>query len=73
VPQIADTNRLPEAQTQITQLELTNKSQRLVPSGPYQAYRPTSLHTYAEWGNVDGSLRFYKADSGKVRTLNCNV
>jgi len=69
----ADTNRLVEAQTQITQLELTIKSQRVVLSGPYQAYRPSSLHTYAEWGNVDGSLRFYKADSGKVRTLSYNV
>jgi len=33
----------------------------LTHSGPFQAHRPPKDHVYVEWGNTDGSLRFYKA------------
>jgi len=65
---VAPTDRFLEVRDQITQLELIPKSQRLAHSGSYQSYHPPSFHTYVEWGNVDGSLRFYKADSSKVST-----
>ena len=34
----------------------------------FQTHRPPKYHVYVEWGNTDGSLRFYKAE-GKLVDL----
>jgi beige protein homolog 1 len=48
---------------------MSMKNERLLCTPAFRLNVPPNFDKYLEWGFSDGSVRFYAADSKKVRTL----
>ncbi|EFQ90191.1 hypothetical protein PTT_13281 [Pyrenophora teres f. teres 0-1] len=55
-----------EAQDRISFLNYSNKSEKLLCSGPFRHNIPPHHDRYMEWGFTDGSVRFYESHSKKL-------
>jgi len=55
-----------ESQDRIASLLYSVKQDRLLCSGAFRLNIPPNCDKYMEWGFIDGSVRFYAADSKKV-------
>lgn len=55
-----------EAHDRVASLYWFSKHERLLCSGPFRINIGPAYDKYLEWGFIDGSVRFFSADSGKV-------
>jgi hypothetical protein len=55
-----------ESQDRVSSLMYSTKQDRLVCSGGFRLNMPMNCDKYMEWGYIDGSVRFYIAESRKV-------
>ena len=51
-----------EQPDRITSLTFSEKTERVLGSGPFRVHIPPNYDAYLEWGFVDGSVRFFAAD-----------
>ena len=58
-----------ESQGRITSLTFSEKTERLLTSGPLRLHMPPNYDIHVEWGMVDGSVRFFATESGKFLAL----
>ena len=62
---------LAEANDRIASLQYSLKHDRLLYSGPFRLNIGPAYDKYMEWGFVDGSIRFFTADTKKVLYIAC--
>ena len=59
-----------EANDRVSSLQYWLKHDRLLCSGPFRLNIGPAYDKYMEWGFIDGSVRFFAADTKKV--IECN-
>ena len=55
-----------EANDRVSSLQYWPKHDRLLCSGPFRLNIAPTYDKYMEWGFIDGSVRFFAADTKKV-------
>ena len=59
-------NDLLETHDRIAYLQYSSKYEKLICSAPFRLNIGPAFDKYMEWGFIDGSVRFYAADTKKV-------
>lgn len=55
-----------ETHDRIAYLQYSSKHEKLIYSAPFRLNIGPAYDKYMEWGFIDGSIRFYAADTKKV-------
>lgn len=68
----SDTNMFAENHDRISSLSYSWKHDRVLSSNPFRLNMGPVYDKYMEWGYIDGSVRFYSAESRKVGRRMCS-
>ena len=58
-----------ESPDRISSLIYSHKTERLLCSGPFRHHMPPHYDLFLDWGFVDGSVRFFATETGKLVAL----